>query len=247
MTAAVAQDSVRVSLISRDSRETGLFGVTFQQLKNMENTGKEHRRNNGRTQAEQTNNGTTHTAQTARLFVHTLPLVAVKIVLVKTSAFVFSPQLFRSVLRAFAAQTFLGLCDWYIAIALCVGRAALGERSLCVHTHTQTLRTSLPPWVITEDTHTFLQIMQFDDSQKLDDEKRPGHADSGRKSVKKYDEHFTTITSDALHIFFYDIVAMTNSPTVQVKSVCSRENGAEAPCGPGRCENIIIRVEFLKQ
>ena len=50
-------------------------------------------------------------------------------VFVKTLALVFSPQKFRSQLCPFAAQTFLALCDWCIAVALRVATAAFGKKS----------------------------------------------------------------------------------------------------------------------
>ena len=69
--------------------------------------------------------------------------------------FVFSPPSLRSLLCAFAAQSFLTFCDWYGAVALRIATgSARKEKSSCVQT-TPTLcaHHSLRGLVVTQDTH----------------------------------------------------------------------------------------------
>ena len=54
----------------------------------------------------------------------------------------------------FAAQTFLVLCDWCIAVALRIATAVLGKKSRCVHTTIiHCAHHSLRGFVATEDIH----------------------------------------------------------------------------------------------
>ena len=70
----------------------------------------------------------------------------------------------------------------------------------------------------------------FQDAQKLADEKRTSHADfSGRKPFKKYDEQFTpALPIPSAH--FYDIVGNTNPPTMQVESLRREGNFVQMHC-----------------
>ena len=67
------------------------------------------------------------------------------------------------------------------------------------HTYIAHLKHSVV-FVVNEDIH-LSQVCEpnykFDASKKFSGEKRPSHAaSSGRKSLKKYDDQFTSSTSD---------------------------------------------------
>ena len=70
------------------------------------------------------------------------------------------------------------------------------------HTHKLRISHSVVLWLqktfFTGDEPKY----NFQDAQKLADEKRPSHADfSGRKPFKKYDEQFTPSTSNTVSSF----------------------------------------------
>ena len=85
-----------------------------------------------------------------------LSLHSHKYLSVKTEAFVFIPQKFRSLLCALAAQTFLALPDGCIAVALRVATAVLGKERRCVsrpQSCMQCAHHQLRGFVVAEDIH----------------------------------------------------------------------------------------------
>ena len=126
--------------------------------------------------------------------------------LVKTLSFYFNPKYFRSLLCACAALTFLILCDWRCAIALCIcnGSTRTG-RSLCVH-------TALRGFVVSQVVN---------DSQRLADEKRPSHADrrNARSMMSCSYPALLSFPSDK----FYGMMETTNPRAMHMESV-RREN-----------------------
>ena len=81
----------------------------------------------------------------------------------------------------------------------------------------------------------------FQDAQKLADEKRPSHADfSGRKPFKKYDEQFTpstsnTVSSFSRHCGNYESADNASGISPQEGKLC-----ADALYGPGGDANIYL-------
>ena len=189
-----------------------------------------------------------HTAQAALLFLHTLSLVAFtatsvsqdfsiccQLTVVQVSAFVPSPH----------RHSLHSVTD--VVLSPCVLRRQYSERQVVVcpyHTHTLRMSHSAVLWLQKTFFTGDASKNNFQDAQKLTDEKRPSHADfSGRKPFKKYDEQFTpALPIPSAH--FYDIVGITNPPTMQVESFRREVNLVQMHCmDPEEVQTIILRLE----